>query len=290
MNKVKKIALSLSFLLANTVYAQNIEGEIELDGFVLGQSRVAVHSQLGHPIQRVDTDDGWIYEFHAIRPDTSVYVLFKYPAWDTLRIFAIQLNGRLYKEMQPFKGLTLGSSRDEVSRALGPFNATDTIDNPNVVIQSYKDKNFSVEIDEDGKLYGIQIYGSIQNNKPKEDIASIDGFTRAVLSKNVDSLLLHLMPDVEFYVNQKVVTYRGAAREEFRRRDSELIRYLLGKEASVWYAFQREKTEATPEIRFYAEIKSTTTVFKFYKSEVLSEIVYKPHAGRWKVYEIAFRN
>lgn len=290
MNRLlQKIILSIFILIPNSVYSQNIGGEIELGGFLLGQYRTAVHTQLGAPLKRIDTEDRWIYEFHAITPDTSVYALFKYPARDTARIYSIQLNGHHYKEMRPFKGLTLGADKDAVDRSLGIFNETDTIENPKVVVQSYENKNYSVEIDENGRLYGIQIYGSIQNNKPKEIMPSIEGFTKAVESKNTDSLLLYLMPDIELYVNDKVVMYAGAAREEFKGKESELLSYLLGEKASVWYAFMVEKAEATPELRFYAEVKSTTTVFKFYKSEVLSEIVYRPHAGRWKVYEIKFR-
>ena len=254
----------------------------------LGNTEMPYIRNLGVPLKRIDTEDGWIYEFHTITPDTSVYALFKYPSWDTAHIFSIQLNGHHYKEMRPFKGLVLGASRDAVSRSLGNFNATDTIEDPKVIIQRYENKNYSVEIDEKDKLYGIQVYGSIQNNKPKEMIPSIEGFTKAIVSKNADSLLFHMMPDIELYVNNEVVMYVGGAREEFKRKDSELLSYLLGDKGSVWYAFMMEKAEATPELRFYAETKSTATVFKFYKSKILSEIVYRPHAGHWKVYEIKF--
>lgn len=289
MRSIIILAFVLVALLIQSTTAQNVEGEIELNGFIVGQYRKAVHTQLGNPIQRIDTDDHWIYEFHNIRPDTSVYALFKYSAWDTLRIYSIQLNGWQYEEMHPFRGLKLGASTDEVNRVVGPFSSTDTIDNPKVIIQYYENRNFSLEIDEEGKLYGIQIHGSIQNNEPKEVLPSIEGFTNAVVTKNVDSLLLYLMPDVELYVNNKVVTYAGAARDEFARKDSELVRYLLGSKESIWYTFKKEKAEATPELRLYTEKKISTTVYKFYESKILSEIVFMPHAGRWKVYEITFK-
>jgi hypothetical protein len=57
---------------------------------------------------------------------------------------------------------------------------------------------------------------------------------------------------------------------------------------SVWFAFEKEKTEPVPEFRFVTG-KRVLTVYKFYKSKVLEEIVFVPHAGRWKVYEIKFR-
>lgn len=270
-------------------YAQTIQGEIELNGFLLGQYRTAVHHQLGKPIQRIDTDDGWIYEFNLIKPDTSVYALFKYPQWDTLHVFAIQINGHALPEMHPFKGLKLGADRTAVIKALGPSQETDTLDNPRVIIQSYRNKNYSVEIDEAGKLYGIQIYGSILNNKPTEVVPSLDGFMKAIVSKNTDSLLLHLMPDVEAYVADRVITFTGSARSEFTNRKSELVERLVGRKESIWYALTQEKAHGEPELRVYSERKISTTVYKFYDSKILQEIVFMPHADRWKVYEIRFR-
>lgn len=266
-----------------------IKGEIELSGFLLGQYRKAVYNELGPPLQRVDTDDGWIYEFHKIRPDTSVYALFKYSAADTLRIYAIQLNGREYNEMHPFKGLRLGANEQEVNAQLGGFNQTDTIDNPKVIVRYFEGTNYSVEIDEAGKLYGIQIFGSILRNKTTENFPDFDGFSKAILSKDHEKILYWLAPDVEVYAGEKVIAYQGAARAEYLNQNSELCDHLFGSKKSLRYVFEVEKSEATPELRLL-EDKSMLLVYKFQKSKILEEIVFTEYAGSWKVYEVKFRN
>jgi hypothetical protein len=57
----------------------------------------------------------------------------------------------------------------------------------------------------------------------------------------------------------------------------------------VWEALSVEKSEESPELRFFGEKKTMTTVVKFYKSKILEEIVYTEHAGKWKVWEVKFR-
>jgi len=290
MYKIIVIAILLS---SQTCLSQNIDGEIELGGFFLGQHRNCVHQQLGKPLKRINTDDGWIYEFHAIKPDTSVHALFKYASRDTLHIHSIQMNGQRCDGMHPFKSLVLGDDKSKVNQVLGPYERTDTIPDPTVTVHYYQNKNYSVEIDEAGKLYGIQIFGSILQNKATETIPSPDPFRQAILSKNIDSLLYNLTPDVEVYVSNNVIAFGGAARDEFKRTDSELVKRLLGKSESVWYTFNIEQSAGTAELRFYPDKKTaptTATVYKFYDSKVLKEIVFGMHAGRWKVYEILFRN
>lgn len=266
-----------------------VKGELELGGFLLGQYRKAVHNELGPPLQRINTDDGWIYEFHKIKPDTSVYALFKYSAKDTLRVYAIQLNGRFYPEMHPFKGLTLGSNVREVDSALGNYNRTDTIDNPSVIVRYFEGVNYSVEIDQQNKLYGIQIFGNILHEQPKSTFPEIKPFQNAVHFKNVDSLVYWLAPDVEIYAHGKVTTYQGSARREFLNSESEFVNLLLGVQPSVRTVFEIEHAEATPEIRL-VEGHRSLVVYKFYKSVTLEEIVFTQLAGRWMVYEIKFRN
>src|SRR5687768_11625940 len=151
---MKKILAIVLFYTTCSMHAQPIEGEIELAGFVLGQYRAVVYHQLGPPIQQQHTDDGWIYEFHLLKPDTSVYALFKYAQSDTMRIYSIQINGQRYEEMHPFRGLKLGARKEAVNRVFGHFDTTDTIKDPAVVIQYYPGKNYSVEIDKAGYLYG----------------------------------------------------------------------------------------------------------------------------------------
>jgi hypothetical protein len=285
---MKILSAILVICVTTATWAQEIDGEIELAGFLLGQYRTAVHTQLGPPIQRSVSEDGWIFEFHALKPDTSVYVLFKYTQADTTRIYAIQLNGDRYEEMIAFRGLKLGATKTEVQHVLGMPDKTETIADPPIDLQYYPNKNYSVDITRQGRLFGIQVFGNILDKKPASAPSS-KSFRNAVMSRNVDSLLVHLAPDVEFHKHGKVIRYSGSAREEFRKKDSELIRCLLGEKESVRYAFTTERAEGTPELKPVLEGNRLISVDKFFDSSVISEIVFKPHAGKWKVAQVNFR-
>jgi hypothetical protein len=286
---MKPFFIALLFL-AHCGFAQSIEGEIELAGFLLGQYRNTVHEEFGKPFERRISDEGWLYEFHALTADTSVYALFKYPKWDTTRIYSIQLNGDRFEEMYPFKGLRLGAKKETVDKVFGTSTRTELVDDPPLIIEYYDHKNYSFDIDRNlNTLYGIQIYGRILEQKPKATLPNLLSFKNAVLSRDVDSLLMNIAPDVEFYHHGKVTRFQTGARREFADRSSELVKLLIGETGSIWYAFEVEKAKDVPEQRIYNKKNDLTTVFKFPESSVLSEIVFVPHAGRWKVYEVRFR-
>jgi hypothetical protein len=283
---MRKILILL--LISVQVYSQHTDGEIELAGFVLGQHRQTVHAQLGAPIQVSRHKDGWVYEFHKFTPDTSVYGLFKYSPSDTNRIYGIEMVGNRYEEMHPFRGIRLGATQDKVLAALGQHDRTEKIEDPPLTTQFYKHKNYSVDIDSKGHLYGIQIFGNIMNNAPTHD-PSINGFKNAIVTKNIDSLISWLAPDVEILKGEKVLRYSHGARAELNNPNSEFTKSLFGEAQSVWYVFAKEYAEGTSESRLHPQLNQITSVDKFFDSNVISEIVFRTHAGKWKVYEIRFR-
>ena len=287
---MKKL-FALFFGITQASFAQEISGKVELAGFLLGQERKAVHAALGAPIQKRVTEDGWIYEFQTLTRDTSVYALFKYPQWDTTHVYSIQLNGESFDEMHPFYGFKLGAPKEMVYSVFGDYDHTTKVEDPPLTIQYYKNKNYSVEIDQSGKVYGIQIFGNIQRTKPVESTPSIKPFAQAVISKNVDSLLTYLAPDAVILHKDKVFTYSGAARAEFLNKNSPMVSYLLGEINSVWYAFAREMAEGALHNRTtdYEEGQNMRYYYQMYDSSILSEIVFVPQAGKWKVSEIKFR-
>jgi hypothetical protein len=283
-----KIIAAILLCVATSCLAQEIDGETELGGFLIGQYRSAVHTQLGSPIQRSVSEDGWIFEFHTLKPDTSVYILFKYAQPDTTRIYAIQLSGDRYDEMIAFRGLKLGATKTEIEHALGKPDKVETITDPPMDLHYYPNKNYSVDITHQGRLFGIQVFGNILNNKPKIQPSS-QPFRKAVLSKNVDSLLIHLAPDVEFHKQGKVIRYSGSARNEFQKKDSEWLQCLLGEKESVFFVFATERAEGSAELKTTLAGNDQISVDKFFDSNIISEIVFKPHAGKWKVARINFR-
>lgn len=284
---MRKLAVALMFFFPD-VFAQQVEGETELAGFVLGQFRKNVHAQLGPPFQKSVTNDGWLYEFHTIKPDTSVYALFKYNPADTARVYAIELVGDPYPEMHSFRGLKLGDTREKVMAVLGKADRTESVDDPPVTTLYYNNENYSVDIDDKGLLYGIQIFGNILAHKPVGH-PSIKHFKAAVVSKNIDSLVNWLAPDAELHKAGKVLTYRVGARAELSNPNSEFTQLLLGDTGSAWFAFAKEYAEGASESRLHPELNQMTIVDKFFDSNTIAEVVFRTHAGKWKVYEIIFR-
>lgn len=283
-----RLRFILLFVIPLQVFAQDIDGEIELGGFILGQYRDAVHNELGAPIQKEITDDKWIYEFHKLKADTSVYGLFKYPSWDTTRIYSIQIVGDKFEEMHPFRGIKLGTDVSKLEPIFGKVDHTKQVEDPALSIHYYKDKNYSFDIDPQGKVVGIQIFGNILANKPIGE-PSIKPFQNAILSKNIDSLLTYIAPDMEFMIKGREIPYSGAARKEFQKPDGEFMKLLMGEKTSVWYVFNNEKAEGGPGKRLDAKTGVTHLVQDFFDSSVISEIVYTRHAGKWKIFEVRFR-
>ena len=284
---MRKLSIILLFIFPETL-AQQISGEVELAGFVLGQSRVTVHSTLGIPFQTTKHEDGWLSEFHKLKPDTSVYAVFKYNAADTSRIYGIELVGDPDQEMHPFKGLRLGASKERVSQVLGQPDRTESIDDPPVTTQFYNHRNYSVDIDDRGLLFGIQIFGNILDQRPVGD-PSVKGFKNAVVTRNIDSLLYWMTPDVEIHKGGNVYQYTTSARNELNRSESEFTRLLMAETGSVWFAFAKELADGTSESRLHPQLNQTVMVDKFFDSSTIAEIVFKPHAGKWKVFEVKFR-
>jgi hypothetical protein len=65
----------------------------DLYGFRLGQYRVVPKNELGEIIQQGKFDDGFEYEIFLVEPDSSVYLIFEYPDYDTNIIWSIQITG-----------------------------------------------------------------------------------------------------------------------------------------------------------------------------------------------------
>lgn len=94
------------------------------------------------------------------------------------------------------------------------------IKDPPVELLSYADRNYSVELDREGRLFSIRVGGHEGfPRKPKDD-PSLEGLRQALQSKNVDALLDALAPDLEIYRGDALVRYDGPAREDLSNQRS----------------------------------------------------------------------
>jgi len=272
------------FLLVFLVpVASHAASEVELNGFQLWQLKSAVHNALGKPFKIIESDDS-VMEAHKVGP--LAYMVFGYPkAWPN-NISIIQLTGNP-PSMLPFKGLKLGDDANTIKKSLGPTQQIKQIQQPKVQRWSYKEANYSVEINEVGQLYSIQIhvFPGLLNEVSKND-RHWEDFKKAVLDHNVKGMMSSLRPDVEVYKAGSIFSIEKPIAQFRNKPDPAFLSAFFGKTDSIWAEQQQSKPES--EIRLHEKLGSGI-VYKFYKGKILKEIVFFPYNGRYRIYEIAFR-
>jgi hypothetical protein len=281
-----KTVIILLFL-TSFLYPKNPESQIELNGIFLSQYRSIMINQFGQPLKRTVTGDGWIYEFYKVKPDTSVYMLIKSPPDDTLSILFLQINGYKFDEMHPFLGLKLGDSISKVFSILGSPSEIKEAEGPKVKVYYFENRNYSVEIDEDNKLYGIEIFGFDGFADSLKDQPDFPLFKNKILGKDKEWLLYHIMPDFEIYKDYETYSYEKAARENIFDNFSKIDELLFSGSESVWGAMNEDDVEYEVDVRL-TESNKVYFVWKFPKSKMLKEIVLSVQANTYKIYEIAF--
>lgn len=272
----------LLFILVLPV-AGHADSEVELNGFQLWQFKSVVHDALGKPFKTIPRDSSTM-EAHRIGPDA--YMVFGYLKEWPKNISMIQVTGYI-DNMLPFKGMVLGDDAQKIKRRLGPASSVKQVQQPKVQQWSYKETNYSVEVDETGKLYSIQInLNSYIMNEGGDNFDPWEDFKKAVLAKDTAGVLNSLRPDVEIYRKGKTLTIDKPMAEFTRKPASEFMSAFWGNKDSVLAALQQSEPEA--ESRLTTKI-GMGMVFKFYKGTIIREIAFFPFNGKYRVYEIAFR-
>ncbi len=223
---------------------------------------------------------------NAYQIDERAYMVVghhkKYPN----HISILQLTGLTTKAL-PFKGLLLGDSEDKVIRTLGKPDRVEKIASPNVSKFAYNDRNYTVEIDESGRLYSIQIFTTTDLlTKTDGTESEWPNFKAAVLSKDFVRVVETLRPDVEIYKSEKVLSINTRYSEFIKNPEKGFVLALLGETDSVL----REMSQSEPEqeIRLVMEF-GVGHVYKFPKGKILKEVAFFPYNGKYRVYEIAFK-
>ena len=112
-------------------------------------------------------------------------------------------------------------------------------------------------------------------------------FKMAVLKKDVPAIMATLRPDAEIFKGGDALTHQGRYLEFMNKPDKKFLEALIGPKNSVRTALK--ETEPDGEMRLVMGM-GVGQVFKFYKSDVLREIVLFPYGGEYRVYEIAFKD
>lgn len=258
--------------------------EVDLNGFRLQQLTKAAESTFGSALQTIDQDDMIL---KAYQIDEEAYMVIGCTKKNKYNISTIQLTGRSAKTI-PFRGLLLGSTREEVISALGTPDKIEEEDNPRLTKFSYLHRNYSVEIDPEGHLYSILISttSDVVATPTRDDTSEWQAFKDAVISERFDLTAEMLKPDVEIYVDGTVLQIDRKFDEFQRNPSAEFKAALFSDGRSVRSEIMR--TVPSQEFRLTEKI-GMGIVYKFPEGKVLKEIVFFPYNGKYRVYEIAFR-
>jgi hypothetical protein len=202
-------------------------------------------------------------------------------------IATIQLTGRTANTI-PFKGLLLGSPKDEVIRALGAPDKIEEEDNPKLTKLSYSHRNYSVELDPEGRLYSILLSttADVVAAPTNDGQSEWQNFKDAVASGRFDLVAEILKPDVEIYIDGNVLQIDRKFSDFKINPSADFKAALFADERSV----RREIMQTGPDQEFRVTEKlGVGFVCKFPKGKILKEVVFFPYNGKYRVFEIAFR-
>jgi hypothetical protein len=276
-------SIAVLILILMSALSRAGDFEVDLNGFRLHQLVSIVEPALGRPFKTIDEGD-LIADAYAIDQDAYMVVghLKKYPH----NISLLQLTGATTKAL-PFKGLLLGDPKGKVIEVLGKPDRVDQIQSLKVTKLVYEGRNYSVELDESDRLYSIQVFTTADlMNKTDGSESEWTKFKAAILSKNVGSLLEMMKPDVEIYRGGKTLSITAPFSTFSAKPDGEFVSALIGPTNSVLQ--QVTQVEPVQELRLTEKI-GMGVVYKFPKGKILQEVVFFPFNGKYRVYEIAFR-
>lgn len=287
-----RFALGVALLLFSSLLAWSQAApasQVELNGFLLGQYIKAADGTFGKPYEvrkaEVDSTDH-IYVFDKAH---SGYMVFEASSDRGEQIISIQIAGKAATPMRPFLGLVLGDSKSKLLQAIGSPTKVEHEKDYDVDLYTYAHRNYSFEVDPEGKLSSIRISGYVGfTDKPPSGFPDVEQLRRVIVGCDVDGLLTLLAGGIEIYKGDKTYDFARAARTELQERNSDVHRFLLGESDSLRSAFTTEKFDPDMQIRIYEKVPPGS-VAKFDHSKVVKEVVYRFEAGTWKVWEIEFR-
>lgn len=282
MSRRTRVVLWLGFCLLGAS-PRGVAGDdvSELNGWRLQQFHIIVSTELGEPFAERENSAA-----RAYRLGKDAYMVFRQDPVSFNNIGSIQLTGTSADAL-PFKGLSLGDPQQLVLERLGKPSEQTDVPEAGTTRWSYEGKNYSVEVDRQGRLYSILIYSSqafLSADESPEECWSV--FRDAILSGDRDRLLSVLRPDVEIYRQKQTLDIRRRYADFSESPDPEFLAAFFSPATGV--AGQLVRHTPDMEVRTMEKL-GMGLVYKFPKESLLREIVMLPYDGRFRVYEVAFR-
>lgn len=260
------------------------ENMSELGGWRLQQFRELADSVLGEPFKTIEEAG---HQFKAYRIGGEAYMVFGQDQVQPANIGSLQLTGTAAPELT-FKGLKLGSSKSDVVAILGEPSHVIEIPDPRVTKLEYDGRNYSVEIDQDNKLYSILISTTPGfMAAPEHDDGPWDAFVQILETKDANGLIQLFRPDMEVYENGEILAIRARFSDFMASPDPRLMDAFMSDEKGVAHFVRDFKAEENMRV---TENMGIGLVYKFPPESRLQEVVFFPYAGQYLIYEVAFRD
>ncbi len=294
----------LTLLILSTAIpavGQPAPSQRELNGFLLGQYKPILTKHFGKPYRVQFTDDRWEQRIYILSRRLNAYMVFEFAPAAPDTIYAIQISGEKGTHMLPFYGVKIGDTREAVIRRFGVPSDTTPLADIGGELLSYRDRNYSFEINEYGILTSIRIMGytgfpiasdttiATQQFLGSGGNVELGRLALALSSGNIDTVIGFLMPDVEVYAGTNALAkFTRPARQELLDKTSAIHKRLFGSSGSLKHALQHETSPRSIVLRIRDD-GIAYPVVSYPKGRYLQEVVFRFHAGRWRVWEIRLK-
>jgi hypothetical protein len=287
------MVISCAASIAGGLHAQHPPSQRELNGFLLGQHEEVLANQFGQPVQQQDFPDGWAYRAYVIDSTHHAYMVFKFSDFRSDYIYSIQIAGDSGTSMYPFVDLRLGDSRAKVTQILGEPSRIEEVPDMGLDALFFENRNYSVELSADGKLFSIQImgYDGFPDSLPLLQSPPLLG--QQLRARDIDRLVEVMAPDMAILVADSITRFSNSARVDLADPTSAVSRLLYSTPGSLGNLLADSAIVGGSDLalRVYEHPLPETSymVWSFGDDSPLQEIVYQGFAGQWRIWEIRFR-
>lgn len=282
----------LVLLLAGLIaQAQGFPSQIGLGGFQLGQYLRTADATYKVPRLEGTQEDGWLVKAFTASLIPEVNIVFQCPPGDPRQIVSIQVAGDPASGFPLVSGLRLGMDEKAVVAILGHPKERKAYQDEGVdyLRLDFGDRNYSCEFDGKGRLISFMLFGYTGFAEKPGDLPTLSGLKAALKAGDMPAFGEILAPDFELYRGRDLVSYQKAAALDLKE-NGQLKGFLLGP-GGLKEALERKDADEDFQMRLSEEkggVKAYS-VCKFPKSPLLKEIVFTFLAGKWRIYEVAFR-
>ena len=281
--------LFLLLALALSPPARGGDLQVDLLGWRLQQFDHGVHDAMGEPWKTLDQGNR---SSRLFRLGRQAYLAIHNDRRVAHYIDSLQVTG-FEPGPELIHGLHLGDPREKVLAALGKPDRIHSLDispvEPLMVdVWEYDDRNYSVELAPQGRLYSVLIYSSdhlfalpsASSHDPWDALAA------AAASGSFEQLEPLLRPDVEVYRGEDTLSIHRRYRDFVASPPADLLAAFFDTSSGVAAVARQPAPEGFTRV---AEKMGVGMVYKFPADSLLEEVVFYPYMGSWRVYEVRFR-